>query len=101
MVGIDGEQAFGGVGELHCVAGIVGEGDDNSVESGVELFDLAEAPTFVETEAASFEGEQAVGFGDGGGQGGGGGVKLGDGDDGFKPGILCENFRIGGEEFGT
>jgi len=84
VVGGNGGEALGGVGDLEGVLGVVGEGDDDAVEGGVELFDAAKSPAFVLAERADRQGEEYVDFGNGGVEWGAGIGDVGYGKDGFK-----------------
>lgn len=83
------------------VFGVVGEGDDDAVEGGVELFDAAEAPAFVLAEGAYRQGEEDVSFGDGRGERSARVGELGNGEDGCEARISLVDLGVGFDEFGA
>lgn len=101
VVVADGDEALGGVGELHCMGWIVGEADYDLAESGVEGSHAAEAPAFMLTEGAGLKCQQGFRPCDCGGERCPVVIKLGDREDGLETRVLFMELVERFQEFGA
>lgn len=81
------------------MVGVVREGNDDTIQGGIETFDLAHAPALVLAIVAGVEGEQGVRAGKADGQLSGRVVEGGGGEDGIEPWIGFVDFAVCREDF--